>query len=183
MEENTETPEAPTSGNKNMLLIGLFVVIVLGVLGGMFIMGQAKKPAAQPTAVPAQVTEASPTAAQGAMVEVTQEVSPTSASAMKDDSTMAKGKTKTFTIEASSFKFSPATMTVGKGDSVTIVLTGKGNTQHDWVIDEFNAHTKRITAGETDTISFVANKVGTYEYYCSVGNHRQMGMVGTLSVQ
>jgi uncharacterized cupredoxin-like copper-binding protein len=32
-------------------------------------------------------------------------------------------------------------------------------------------------------VQFVADKTGTFEFYCSVGNHRQMGMVGTLVVQ
>ena len=56
---------------------------------------------------------------------------------------------------------------------------------HDWVIDEFSARAKQIQAGETDTVEFVANKKGTFEYYCSVGNgfHRQQGMVGKLIVE
>ena len=54
---------------------------------------------------------------------------------------------------------------------------------HDWVIDEFNARTKTIQSDQTDTIEFIADKLGTFEYYCSVSNHRQMGMVGQLIVE
>jgi len=50
-------------------------------------------------------------------------------------------------------------------------------------MNEFNARTKQIKAGETETIEFIADKVGSFEYYCSVGQHRQMGMVGTLVVE
>ena len=32
-------------------------------------------------------------------------------------------------------------------------------------------------------VQFIADKAGTFEYYCFVGNHRQMGMVGTLTVK
>jgi nitrite reductase (NO-forming) len=68
------------------------------------------------------------------------------------------------------------------GETVRINLTNEQGF-HDWVIDEFNARTKQINAGQTDTVEFVADKVGTFEYYCSVGNHRQMGMIGKLIVE
>ena len=42
---------------------------------------------------------------------------------------------------------------------------------------------EKINGGETDSIEFVADKVGTFEYYCSVGQHRSMGMVGKLTVE
>ncbi|MDP3941122.1 MAG: cupredoxin domain-containing protein [bacterium] len=174
MEENTPEPQIQP-GNRNMLIIGLFVVIVLGVLGGIFVMNKSKS---VPTPTPApQVTEATPTP-EGAVVEVTQEASP-SGGAMSSETA---GATKTFNITASSFKFNPATITVKKGDSVTIVLTNSGG-NHNLVVDEFNARTKDLPSGATDTITFVANKAGTFEYYCSIGNHRQMGMVGKLIVQ
>jgi cytochrome c oxidase subunit II len=92
------------------------------------------------------------------------------------------GQVKSFTVTSSSFKFSPAEMRVKKGDRVKITLN---NTQgfHDLTIDEFNVATKQINGVGTDVVEFVANKTGTFEYYCSVGNHRQMGMVGKLIVE
>jgi len=89
---------------------------------------------------------------------------------------------KTFNVTAKNFSFSPSQITVNKGDTVKIVLTSQGGT-HDWVVDQFNAKTSLVSDGQTATVQFVANKAGTYEYYCSVGNHRQMGMVGTLTVK
>ncbi len=88
---------------------------------------------------------------------------------------------KTFTVEGKNFSFSPSTMTVKKGDRVRIVFNNSGG-RHDWVLDEFNARTKVIESGQSETIEFVADKAGTFEYYCSVGNHRAMGMKGTLTV-
>ena len=172
MEENVPTPQAPT-GNKNFFLIGLFVVIVLGVLGGIFVMNKSKT---ENPSTPQQASQVTPTTEQCAVVEVTQETQPSGSS------TVTTGEAKTFNVAASSFKFNPATITVKKGDNVKIILTNSGG-NHNFVIDEFNAKTKVIGSGETDTISFVADKSGTYEYYCSVGNHRQMGMVGKLIVQ
>src|SRR3989344_8596563 len=87
-----------------------------------------------------------------------------------------------FIVLGNSFKFNPAEIRVRKGDTVRIVFKNEGG-MHNWVLDEFNARTKTLQSGQTDTIEFVANKTGTFEYYCSVGNHRQMGMVGKLIVE
>lgn len=54
---------------------------------------------------------------------------------------------------------------------------------HDFVIDELNIRTKRIAGGESDSVTFTADKTGAFEYYCSVGNHREMGMKGRLIVE
>jgi plastocyanin len=90
-------------------------------------------------------------------------------------------ETKTFTVTASNFAFSLKTIQVNKGDRVRIVFKDESGT-HDWVVDEFNARTKVLQSGQSETIEFVADKSGSFEYYCSVGNHRQMGMKGTLTV-
>lgn len=93
-----------------------------------------------------------------------------------------KENTKTFNISSKPFEFSVKEIRVKKGDAVKIVLVNEQGF-HDWVIDEFSARTKQLNAGETDSVEFVADKAGTFEYYCSVGNHRQMGMVGKLIVE
>lgn len=89
---------------------------------------------------------------------------------------------KEFTVEGSNYMFNPSTITVNMGDTVKINFK---NTQgfHDFKIDEFGAATKQIKDPSTETITFVANKAGTFEYYCSVGQHRSMGMKGTLTVK
>jgi plastocyanin len=93
-----------------------------------------------------------------------------------------QGSVKEFTITGKSFSFTPSAINVKKGDTVKITLVNTGGF-HDLVIDEFNVATKRINNGESETIQFVADKTGTFEYYCSVGTHRQMGMVGALTVE
>lgn len=99
-----------------------------------------------------------------------------------EDSMMDAGEVKSFTVDSFSFGYDTTEIRVKEGDKVRITLTNS-NGFHDWVVDEFNAATKQIQQGETDTIEFVADKAGTYEYYCSVGKHREMGMVGTLIVE
>ncbi len=89
---------------------------------------------------------------------------------------------KTFTVEGGEFYFKPTQLTVNKGDKVKIVFNN-ANGFHDFVIDEFNVRTSRIQGGQSATVEFTADKNGSFEYYCSVGQHRAMGMKGTLVVQ
>jgi plastocyanin len=90
-------------------------------------------------------------------------------------------ETKTFTVTGSNFSFSPKTMQVNRGDRVRIVFQNQSGT-HDLVVDGYNTRTKVLQGGQSETLEFVANQSGSFEYYCSVGNHRQMGMKGTLTV-
>ena len=89
---------------------------------------------------------------------------------------------KSFTIVGTNFKFSTAEIRAKRGDTVRIIFQNGGG-QHNWVLDEFNAQTNILQAGEEQTIQFVADKAGQFEYYCSVGQHRQMGMRGLLIVE
>ena len=51
------------------------------------------------------------------------------------------------------------------------------------VVDGYNVSTKTLSEGGSDTIQFVSDKTGSFEYYCSVANHRDLGMKGVLVVQ
>ena len=86
------------------------------------------------------------------------------------------------TIDGSPFKFLPNTISAKVGDKIIITFRNMEGT-HDLRLDEFNVATKLLKAGETDTVEFTADKAGVFEYYCSVGEHRKMGMVGTLTVE
>ncbi len=153
----------------NKVLITVLVVILLGA-GTFFVIDSQKNPSVadgvkeQPTSAPAPTSESliQPIATDGAMAE--------------------KGGVRTFNVDGTPFAFSVKEMKVKQGDTVKIVFTNKEGF-HDWVIDEFNARTKQIAAGKSETIEFVADKKGTFEYYCSVGSHRAMGMKGNLIVE
>lgn len=84
-------------------------------------------------------------------------------------------------VEGGKFYFKPDRIEVPQGATVRIVFNNVDG-KHDWVIDEFNARTPVISSGETAEVTFVADKAGTFEYYCSVGSHRALGMKGTLVV-
>jgi len=89
---------------------------------------------------------------------------------------------KEFTLDSFDFGYSIKEIRVIEGDTVTINLTNSDGF-HDWVVDEFGAATEKIQAGGQTSVTFVADKAGSYEYYCSVGSHRANGMVGTLIVE
>lgn len=89
---------------------------------------------------------------------------------------------KDIMVEGGSYYFKPNQLRVKKGDTVKIIFNNVDGT-HDFVIDEFNVKTNQITAGKQETVTFVADKAGTFEFYCSVGPHRQMGMRGKLIVE
>ncbi len=71
---------------------------------------------------------------------------------------------------------------VKEGDTVRVELTVK-DMMHDWKVDELSAATSVVPAGESTFVEFVASKKGTFEYYCSVGEHRANGMKGTIIVE
>lgn len=89
---------------------------------------------------------------------------------------------KVFTMLGSNFAFNQKEIRVKQGDTVTINFTSTDGF-HDFVLDEFNARTNKVKTGETSSVTFVADKTGTFEYYCSIGSHRANGMVGKLVVE
>lgn len=147
------------------ILIGIIVLVLLGGGGYLLMKGS------EPPQTNIQMQE-SPTP------EVMQ---PTSGSSGAMEQTTV-GATKTFTITANNFSYDVKEINVNKGDTVTILFKNAEG-MHDWKLDEFNAATQKLQAGEEETVTFVADKAGTFEYYCSVGKHRQMGMVGKLIVE
>ncbi len=88
---------------------------------------------------------------------------------------------KTIDIEAGSFYYKPNEITLKKGEKVKIILHSV-SMMHDFNIDELNVKLPITKNGETGSVEFTADKVGTFEYYCSVGQHRKMGQVGKLVV-
>ncbi len=91
-------------------------------------------------------------------------------------------ETKTFDVVGFNYGYDVSEIRVQEGDTVTINFSVREGF-HDWVVDEFGAATEQIRPDGLATVTFVADKAGTYEYYCSVGSHRAQGMVGTLIVE
>lgn len=85
-------------------------------------------------------------------------------------------------VEAGSFYYEPNEIRVKKGEKVKIEMQSV-SMMHDFVIDELGIKMPVAQSGETGVIEFTADTVGSFEYYCSVGNHREQGQIGTLIVE
>ena len=97
------------------------------------------------------------------------------------DLTNQSGEVKEVTVTNEGYNYMPSRIRVNVGDTVRLTFENGGGF-HDWVLDEFDASTRRISGGSTATIEFTADQAGTFEFYCSVGNHRAQGMVGDFVV-
>jgi len=93
-----------------------------------------------------------------------------------------EGDIKEFILTGKNFEFSQEEIRVNKGDRVRIVFTSTAGA-HNWTVDKFSAATQTVGAGGTSSVEFSADEAGVFEYYCSVGNHRALGMVGNLVVE
>lgn len=85
---------------------------------------------------------------------------------------------------AGQFTITPNVIAVSAGEVVTLNVTNDGSMTHNLVIPQLNVSTPiAMSPGQNAVIRFTApNATGNYTYYCSVGSHRQLGMVGTLVV-
>lgn len=157
--------EAKQNSPMNMkVIIGAVVVLVVVVSGFMLVKSKSSKTA----------DDTSPA--------IQSQDSQNPASSEQGSNSATTGSVKEFKVTGSPFKFEPSTLKVNKGDTVKITFTNSAGT-HDFTIDALKVKTKTLAAGESEVVEFTADKVGTYEYYCSVGNHRAMGMKGTLTVE
>ena len=85
-------------------------------------------------------------------------------------------------VTGGEFFYKPNEIKVKVGEKVTINFKNSGGF-HDFVIDELGINSGKIAAGETKEVTFTPTSVGTFEYYCSVGQHRTKGMKGSLIVE
>ena len=89
---------------------------------------------------------------------------------------------KVIPVVANNFSYDVKEIKVKQGEKATVLVTNSEGF-HDFVIDELEVNSGMIKAGETMELEIPTDKPGTYEFYCSVGQHRQMGMKGILIVE
>ena len=97
----------------------------------------------------------------------------------------AAGGASTVDLAATDFKFDPSDPSVKAGD-VTFNLKNDGQTTHSLEIEDVNGQDVEIegdvSPGSSGTLT--ANlKPGKYEFYCPIGNHKEMGMEGEITVK
>src|SRR3990172_4968611 len=89
------------------------------------------------------------------------------------------------TVIASEYKFDPANITVQANKPARLTVRNAGSVEHSWTIEgkEKEVNTGYIQPGQSKTISFTIDQPGTYTVYCDVPGHRELGMVGQLTVR
>jgi len=152
------------------LIVAAIIIVFAGfIYWGSFDFG--------PGNTPAEVTEED--------VEVTEEdvmLEEDDATKTEEDSITEQGEARVFDLTGRNFAFSVTEIKVKKGDKVRINFESADGF-HDWVVDEFSANTNRVNTGDKTFVEFIADQAGEFEYYCSVGNHRALGLVGMLVVE
>lgn len=157
---------------KNILYI---IIVLILIVGGVYFFGSKKAEAPEnSTELQEELGE------ENASTPITNET-PAPGSEV-DEKVVTEQGVKEFTVEGKNFAFVPNQIKVKKGDKVKIIFK---NTEgfHDFKVDEYGVATKQFKSPGTEAIEFTADKAGSFEYYCSVGSHRQMGMKGALVVE
>ncbi len=164
-------------------IISIGVLVSMLLVGGWLFITQGENASVQENENIQQQEETVESTASGEIDDTSPASATTEISVETEKETPSEiAQIREFIVEGSNFKFLPSSMNVNKGDTVKIVFKNSGGS-HDLRIDAFNTATKVIASGEEETITFVADTVGTFEYYCSVGSHRTMRMKGTLIVK
>lgn len=100
----------------------------------------------------------------------------------KEEKVMEKPQVKEFSLTAKKWEFTPSIITVNKGDSVKLTIKS-ADVDHGFLLPEFGIN-KKLEAGKTVTVEFVADKTGTFSFSCNVFCGDGHGdMKGTLKVQ
>lgn len=77
--------------------------------------------------------------------------------------------------------FEPAEFSIAAGTDVVIDLTNTGVAEHTFTIEALGVDVK-VAPGGTASVTINA-AAGTYDYICTVPGHKELGMVGTLTVE
>src|SRR5688572_17204792 len=69
------------------------------------------------------------------------------------------------------------------GDTVEITISSGEGAQHDIVIPDLNVASAKFDKSTGATkVRFKVTKAGSFDYYCTIAGHRQIGMEGKLEV-
>ncbi len=82
-------------------------------------------------------------------------------------STNSNPNYKEISLVASNWKFTPNVIEVKKGENIKLKIKSTTGT-HGIAIPDLNVKTGRIGPGEEKTVTFTANKVGSFPFRCNI---------------
>lgn len=147
----------------NVFIIATFVLIVL--IGGFFFFNNIDSSSSNP-------------------IEITKEKSNSQEETDNKipNNQQASTETKEFDVIAKQWDFSPNTITVNEGDNVILNIESI-DVNHGFALTTFGI-SEFLSPGNTVKVEFVADKTGTFSFFCNVScGSGHGGMRGTLVVQ
>ena len=87
-------------------------------------------------------------------------------------------------VVAKEYSFDPSGIVVRGPGTLRITLANEGSLAHDWKLTKDGRElggTPAFPSGQTKA-GVVRVKRGDYEFLCTVGDHAELGMKGTLTV-
>jgi uncharacterized cupredoxin-like copper-binding protein len=95
------------------------------------------------------------------------------------------GGGETVNLSGTDYRFDPANPTVKAGE-VTFVLKNDGQTDHNIEVEGPSGEAELeqdLAPGESGELTVDLSAPGTYEFYCPVDDHKDLGMTGEVTVQ
>ena len=111
--------------------------------------------------------------------------SSTAAASSSSTAAQAGGAASNVDISETDFKLNPSDPKVKSGQ-VTFNVSNDGQTVHSLEVEGPNGEEELqsdLSPGQNGVLSVDLSKPGKYEFYCPVGNHKQLGMKGEITVQ
>jgi plastocyanin len=117
--------------------------------------------------------------------DTTAAVPATTTTGTNGGATADQGGGGTINLSETDFELDPANPTVNAGQ-VTIRATNDGQAPHNIEVEGPAGEQELesdLSPGDSGTLTVDLSEPGTYEWYCPVGNHRDLGMEGEITVK
>jgi uncharacterized cupredoxin-like copper-binding protein len=88
-------------------------------------------------------------------------------------------------VSLTDFKIDPPNPRIAKAGQVEFRVKNEGATPHNLEVEGPNGEKElpsNLVPGQTGTLKVDLSKPGKYEWYCPVGEHRDFGMEGEITV-
>ena len=108
--------------------------------------------------------------------------SPADEASNESDDEEAEEEIREIVVEGGNYYFDSDSITVEQGETVRFVFENVGGT-HDLRIPALTAGTSVIQGEQSESFEVTFDETGTFDFICSVGNHAEQGMTGTITAE
>ena len=94
------------------------------------------------------------------------------------------GPVTTIDVRETEMKLDPQNPKIREPGTVQFKIKNAGQAVHALEVEgpQGEVETRPLKPGQSDTLSVELTKPGEYTWYCPVGNHKDLGMRGTITV-